>query len=108
MSEITLLNGGVRGPMARSKDYVTVEKVQAAVNTLLENDRKLHENQETLRREGLTTASRVADIRRELDMVKADEIAIRQRIVELEAKRLGTRLMRAWRWVARSVFWRAD
>ena len=108
MGDLSVSNGGARSPMWRDKDYVTVGKVQNAVNVLLQNDKKLHENQETLRTEGLTTASRVADLEHALATLSAQHAGLERRVNEMDAKRLGARLARAWRWLARSVVWRAD
>jgi hypothetical protein len=39
---------GHRSPVSRGKDFITVEKVDRAVNELCQNDANLRENQERL------------------------------------------------------------
>lgn len=108
MGELSVSNGRTRSPMSRGKDYVTAEAVQAAVNTLLQNDKSLSENQKTLHGEAQTTRSRVADLEYELARLRGDLAAIRGRADVLEAQRLGARFARLWRMSTALLMRRAD
>lgn len=48
MSDLIHLNGGTRSALSRGKDFITTEKVQAAVDILIANDTNLSENQSRL------------------------------------------------------------
>lgn len=108
MADVIQINGRTndspRNPQSRAKDYVTVEKVQGAVNILLKNDKALSENQDRLRAE-------VEPMTAELAQLRADASAAVQRLDEIgreieaihagEALRLSARIAEFWRSLTR-------
>lgn len=104
---LTEPNGSARSPMSRARDYVTVGKVQRAVDILLDNDRKLNENDVLL-------SNRISDLdevraryEREMAELFQSEIQARQhasrriddlerRLADYDRRRLRNRLARLW------------